>query len=264
MQWYGQKGNKSDRIAILISIGSLLISGLSLYWAYVIENRYEVRNYKLSAMLNRPQIELVNSFGNLDWEVKPLIDSGIVLNHPLKETDTLQFKMNLVGSLIFKNQGKSKAQLKAIIFSDKFTQDPIIRESLISDRDRQFIRVHLWDDGSFFSFKSISPGDSIFQKVFMPLRHYYQDTLALIHIFVLYEDEAGTLYDTYNLYKLHRKSSRLSAYAQYSLPDSSAILFTIDKRSFPIESEKAEDSYIYTYNESQKIKEWMKNESISK
>lgn len=103
-------------------------------------------------------------------------------------------QFSLTYTVLVKNVGTATARLVAQVLADTLTGKPALREMLTDSKARQ--ALHFVATSDFYPLREIAPGDTA-EFTFPQTLSGANDSQGTFHMLLLYENDAGALYDTY-------------------------------------------------------------------
>ncbi len=249
--------SRSNTIKFLIPlIFSACAIGISIYAEchnISQDEKYDELVYLQDATTERPLLTLLDPLDKLRWEF-------VVNSVDFPENDSIpviKFDVTLKGNLTIMNKGKSAAHLRAISVIDSFTASPILRRAMLDEEEREKMHIKDWREKEFFYKRTIlsDAKDSIyFEK---KIRYFSQDSMMVVHIILLYEDDMKALFDTYYWVRIHAgKIDIKPKLGLYKNMIFASFKFAVSDLVNPIQDNT--DYYVYRLDERNGIFAWWK------
>jgi len=188
--WSNFTANLLSTLAIYIAWRAFLESEVARNEIRVRQLDLDSLSYLVSAHENHPRLKVSKEFEIVGMDVQNYIAPDSLDS----QNDTVRISTYFIisGGLQVVNIGNSLAKLLMTASYDSLTYSPVMRESVqkLDDRLKKalFIRTYRLEE--------ILPGDTAYLKFSRPI-YYVRDHRFTLHIFLLYSNEIGNLFDTY-------------------------------------------------------------------
>ena len=209
--------------------------------------------YLQDASSKQPRLELVKPLDSLNFEMEPV---GDLTKIPGKNMSSIPVRYSINGKIGFVNLGNTTAHEIMHATGDTFDDHAIIRNQILSKQGRREISNYLRDDKTFLKNTRIAPFDTFYENINKLLYHVYQDSMCLIHVYILYQNESGALFDTYYWMKINLRSPILPI-TPVIKDDRLAIMIKYLPGDFGDLTQDRLDSRIYTLDEKNEIMDWI-------
>ncbi len=241
-------------VPVIISIVALIVAIRSDCHNKIQDEKYEKLVYLQNATMDSPILELINPLDDLRWDFA--IKSFDFSKE--KGMPEIKFDVTIKGNLKLKNTGKSNAHLRAVSVIDSFTASPILRYEMLDEDKRKNWQFYDMREKEFFYKRTILPGaeDSVnFEK---KIRYFSQDSVMVVHIILLYEDDMDALFDTYYWVKINSKKIELRP--KGGIINKNGFLmsykFAVNDLVEPIQDNT--DYFVYKFDQRNSIFAWLK------
>lgn len=214
--------------------------------------------YRQDASSYRPSLEIVKPLDSLYFDMK--LDS---INPPSEggHTITMNLTSGVSGKIAFVNLGNTIAHEIAFAVGDTFDDHAIIRKLFRSKEGRLELSKKLNIDKSIFLKKlRIPPLDTIYEDFKRSFYNVQDDSMVILHVFLLYTNEGGALYDTYYWLRIHTRSRTLPV-KSVSIDGEPALMMKFLKSDLVGLIQDNVDSYIYKIDERNEILDWIEKEA---
>ena len=201
-----KKSEKSSVIhwpTFAISGFACIVSAISLICNIAQNNRIYEHSYKIDALAHKPRLEPSNGifFDTINVYIDALPDDifkpTLPTSFPLDSIpkDSVTMKPEIMGRVRIFNKGDDVASV--ILFSslDRTSTDEIARDFLIGKKTPPLKTI--FDTTGFEFIIDISPQDSYDFEFSKKLQFISEEGEAILHFFLMYENQFGALFDTY-------------------------------------------------------------------
>ncbi|MEE9553302.1 MAG: hypothetical protein V3W18_03300 [candidate division Zixibacteria bacterium] len=253
--WLKKVFDPTLNLATFISILSAFVAVISLIRGCQNDSKYEKITYLQDALANQPRLELSDPLKYIDLKIEPRSDSLVIsisdtiINFPLKCTFS--------GKFLIENRSQKIAHVRFIALSDSFSNSAVLRRIMRTEKDRnRLFTIDRSRETRFFNYMRLASSDTASTEIDIPLRHLYKDSLLVLHAYILYENDADALFDTYYLLQIHVKSPLIQA-RRFIENNQIGYEVKIAKSDLMIPLEQSISSYVYKIDERNEIAEWL-------
>lgn len=242
-----------------IALGALIVSILSFYRDC--NQSADIRDVQqqTNAMNFRPLLSLV---------APPTFDSCSIepreLHYSEDGDNTLLGDIRVAFTAHVENTGTSNASLIVMARGDTLIGKPILR-NMLRDPEYRSKHIHFEQLPSFYTLKEFQPSDTATFHWTQPKSETGDSSLYVLHFLLLYENDAGALYDTYYWARYYSSPLRGITYRVVT-KDGMGILIDIDeetKKNYLRLKDKNESSFLYPPDEAKAIREFIDKASES-
>ncbi|NIV14104.1 MAG: hypothetical protein GWN62_23360 [Aliifodinibius sp.] len=220
-------------------------------------NSLKELKYKQNSLAYRPHLEFVG---------KPAITGvGFVSDSIQVVDDTLNFvaevRFNATMKLV--NKEKHLAKIVAEATTDTLYGEDYLRQLILSQDER----IKLFPVQDMFPFKEIGYLDTLLLTINHQVRQVSENQEGILHFFVMYQNEAGNLYDIYywtefSFQPVPIVPGRIKAEELTGLPIQEGKVANMDMMKAIEFKEKHVSQYIYSKQQRDRIIEFFKVSSI--
>lgn len=158
---------------------------------YYLEKTTAENSYMTNAVTMQPRLNLIRSFSTsgLRYEADSLRPQDRYL-------DFYFSKVQLKGSLVFRNESDFTAHLIGTFITEGYSDALVLREILLGSSK---IKMELFpdEDKDIFKQLSILPGDTISRDIDIAVQNFNKDSQTILHILLLYKNDMDAYYDVY-------------------------------------------------------------------
>ncbi len=172
-----------------IAIAALLISVFSLYHDVDQDNKIDEVANTTQALTFRPHLTV---YRIPDVDPHPFDPTPIKDGNP--DTSTIAFRVRLKCVARVLNDGNCGALLQAQAWTDTVSGGPTIRSVLRDPASLETLHFQPFPD--FYNLRELQPDDTL-SLAFNHVVRKATDATFVLHLLMLYENDAGQLYDTY-------------------------------------------------------------------
>lgn len=194
----------------LISFLAVILSIIAIYRSCAHDKKVFDHTYKIDALSHRPLLKSPRGF---------ILDSVQVENmnivYPPPESLLLtafgephvfdsiigEGSFTIYGHFVLYNEGSDVAIVENIVSAATWVKKPFIRDALLKKTNKkiEWVKKPL---GLYFGVMNIAPGDSFFYPLTFQINRVLDRYNVIAHVYFLYENQFGALFDTYFLFKL--------------------------------------------------------------
>ena len=242
----------------LIATAAIIISGISLYMDCHQEAEMAEQLYLQNATTNPPRLELVKPLQLRDLHFA--FDSLTI--SPPDSAFEIHCGVYIRGNLVFQNKGVSVAHLVGTIWADDYSGSAVARDILLDPVQRES-RAQGKGSTDFYKFKRVPPADSISVPLDIQMKNFNKDSLTVLHVMLLYQDDMGALFDTYYWIRLKARDPMFDS--EWQMLDGRLVLpVRFAKADVIVLGAENVDTYIYRLAERNQILSWLSDKFESK
>lgn len=186
---------KYNCLIIIPIIISILSFGYGIF-NNIANKRLEL---KVNALSYKPQIT-VSKCQLTDLEIKSSpfqINQDELINDTIEKKTTAQYTVNF--KITLKNVGNNNAHLMLISYTDTTTGDDFFRQ-FKNDKKFQIFLRDTKADNSYYSDYQINPGTDFSTSIRTSI-NFLKDNIFTFHLWIVYKNDMGMIYDTYYWYR---------------------------------------------------------------